>query len=241
MTVDRAPRSMEIPVELLIADDHELVRRGLIRITLLIAIRNGARRGGCPDRNGSHPTRSGASPRCGYSRPLHARRRRIAGRRVVAGTGPRHPDHHSLYVCRRPHPAPSSAQMPGVSAHYLAKNEAPQKLVHAVERVLAGEPFFASSSAASASRGSARIHSGAVSHSLTGTSTCFSLLARGKSNKELAARTRHECPHGREPPRQYHGKAQGSVSGRPRAYRLPRRRDMKVSPKTRCTAPTDAR
>ena len=32
MTADRAPRSMEIPVELLIADDHELVRRELISI-----------------------------------------------------------------------------------------------------------------------------------------------------------------------------------------------------------------
>jgi hypothetical protein len=34
MTVDRAPRSMEIPVELPIADDHELVRRGLIRTVI---------------------------------------------------------------------------------------------------------------------------------------------------------------------------------------------------------------
>ena len=34
MTVDRAPRSMEIPVELLIADDHELVRGGLIRTVI---------------------------------------------------------------------------------------------------------------------------------------------------------------------------------------------------------------
>src|ERR1019366_5266521 len=34
----------------------------------------------------------------------------------------------------------------GVSA-YLAKNEAPKMLVLAVERILAGEPFFASTSA----------------------------------------------------------------------------------------------
>jgi hypothetical protein len=34
MTVDRAPRSMEIPVELLMADDHELARRELIRTVI---------------------------------------------------------------------------------------------------------------------------------------------------------------------------------------------------------------
>jgi DNA-binding NarL/FixJ family response regulator len=73
----------------------------------------------------------------------------------------------------------------GVSA-YLAKNEAPLMLVRAVERVLSGEPFFASSS-------TSRLVVKAPEYVpapflLTPREVdVLRLLARGKTNKELAA------------------------------------------------------
>ncbi len=74
----------------------------------------------------------------------------------------------------------------GVNA-YLAKNEAPRMLVTAVERVLAGEPFFAS---ASASRLAGQIELPEyipVHFLLTPREVeVMRLLALGKSNKEVA-------------------------------------------------------
>lgn len=69
---------------------------------------------------------------------------------------------------------------------YLAKSEAPRKLVDAVERVLAGEPFFASDST---------LRSGVEAPEYVPAQFLLSprevevlrLLARGRSNKELAA------------------------------------------------------
>jgi DNA-binding NarL/FixJ family response regulator len=72
----------------------------------------------------------------------------------------------------------------GVHA-YLAKNEAPRMLPLAVERVLAGEPFFASS-ATSRSRLEAPEYI-PVQFLLTARELeVFRLLARGRSNKEVA-------------------------------------------------------
>jgi DNA-binding NarL/FixJ family response regulator len=74
----------------------------------------------------------------------------------------------------------------GVNA-YLAKNEAPRKLVVAVERILADEPFFAS---ASASRLTGQIEPPEyvpATFLLTPKELeVMRLLALGKSNKELA-------------------------------------------------------
>jgi DNA-binding NarL/FixJ family response regulator len=74
----------------------------------------------------------------------------------------------------------------GVSA-YLAKNEAPKMLVAAVERVLAGEPFFASTSA-SRPAGQLAPPEYVPAHFLLTSRELevMRLLALGKSNKEVA-------------------------------------------------------
>ena len=73
----------------------------------------------------------------------------------------------------------------GVSA-YLAKNEAPKMLVYAVERVLAGDPFFASTSATRPTVEAPEYIP--VQFLLTPRELdVLHLLARGKSNKEIGA------------------------------------------------------
>ncbi len=83
--------------------------------------------------------------------------------------------------------APILRQLRKAGVHaYLIKNEAPKMLVHAVERVLSGEPFFASPSTSRP-----RVESPEyvpVQFVLTPRELdVLRLLARGKSNKELAA------------------------------------------------------
>jgi DNA-binding NarL/FixJ family response regulator len=72
----------------------------------------------------------------------------------------------------------------GVSA-YLAKNEAPKMLAVAVERILAGEPFFASAGTSRPAPESPEYIP--VQFLLTPRELdVLRLLARGKTNKELA-------------------------------------------------------
>jgi DNA-binding NarL/FixJ family response regulator len=78
-------------------------------------------------------------------------------------------------------------QKAGVSA-YLAKNEAPRQLIRAVERILAGEPFFAS---AEAYRPSAELSAAEyvpVQFLLTARELdVMRLLVQNRSNKQVAS------------------------------------------------------
>ena len=169
-------------LDILIADDHELVRRGLISI--LVA---------------SHPEwRIVADVSTGSA----AIELGTALRPDVAILDLSMPDIDGLEVARRllesvpgiriiiltmyaAAPILRQLRKAGVSA-YLAKNEAPKMLVVAVERVLAGEPFFASISA-SRLRLEAPEHVPAPFLLTSRELDVLRLLARGKTNKELAA------------------------------------------------------
>ncbi len=171
------------PVEILIADDHELVRRGLISIIarshpewkIVAEAANGAEaverakelRPEVAILDLAMPEMSG----------LQAAERLLAtvpGIRVVV---------LSMHSAA---PILKQLQKTGVSA-YLIKNEAPKALVGAIERVLAGEPFFAS-------RGAARPLDDISSPDFIPSQFLLTprelevmhLLAMGKSNKELA-------------------------------------------------------
>jgi DNA-binding NarL/FixJ family response regulator len=85
------------------------------------------------------------------------------------------------------HPVMRQIRRGGASA-FLSKSEAPRQLVTALERVLAGEPFFASEAAsrpASPLESSARVP---VQFLLTPREMdVLRLLARGRCNKEIAS------------------------------------------------------
>ena len=169
-------------VRILIADDHELVRKGLIRVLLA-----------------GHPQWQvvGEAANTAYAVDIGLRERPD-----VAILDLSMPDGNGLDVAQKllaevpgirililtmHAAAPILRQLRKAGVHaFLAKNEAPAMLVHAVERILAGEPFFASVSAS-------REHLEApeyipVQFLLTPRELdVLRLLARGKSNKELAA------------------------------------------------------
>jgi two-component system, NarL family, response regulator NreC len=170
-------------VELLIADDHELVRRGLVSIitashpewTVVAEVANGRKaieQGESlkPDvaiLDLSMPDISGLA---------------VAERLLVSVPGIK----ILILTMHAASPIRHQLRKLGVSA-YLDKNEAPKMLVLAVERILAGEPFFASTSA---SRPVEEIESPEYvpAQFLLTPRECqvMRLLALGKSNKELA-------------------------------------------------------
>jgi DNA-binding NarL/FixJ family response regulator len=169
-------------VEILIADDHELVRRGLISILTQ-----------------SHPewTVVAEAPTGNAAIELGT-----ALRPDVAILDLSMPDLSGLQVAERlleevpgiriiiltvhaAAPILRQLRKAGVSA-YLAKNEAPKMLVTGVERVLAGEPFFASTSASRAKVDAPEYIP--VQFLLTPRELdVLRLLVRGKTNKEAAA------------------------------------------------------
>jgi DNA-binding NarL/FixJ family response regulator len=170
------------PVELLIADDHELIRRGLISI---LANSHPEWRVVADVPTGTAAIELGAAlrpnvaildlsmPDIGGLQVAERLLELVPGIRIII---------FSMYAAA---PIRRRLRKAGVTA-YLAKNEAPKMLVHAVERVLAGEPFFASSSAARQTV-EAPEYIPAQFLLTSRERDVLQLLARGRSNKELAA------------------------------------------------------
>jgi len=168
-------------VEILIADDHELVRKGLISI---LTRSHPEWRVVGDVANGSDAIELGTALRpdvaildltmpdlSGWQvaeRLLES----VPGIRIVILTM-----HAAAPILRRLRKA-------GVNA-YLAKNEAPKMLVEAVERILAGEPFFASTNTSRPTVEAPEYIP--VQFILTPRELdVLRLLVRGKTNKELA-------------------------------------------------------
>lgn len=169
-------------VRILVADDHELVRRGLIAI---LKNSHAEWQVMCDVANGSAAVEQGAAlcpdvaildltmPDMGGIEAAEKLLVAVPGIRIMILTM-----HASAPILRQ-------LRKVGVSA-YLAKNEAPDKLVLALEKVLAGEPFFASISTTRQKVDAPEYIP--VQFVLTPRELeVLRMLARGKSNKELAA------------------------------------------------------
>lgn len=171
-----------MPLRLLIADDHELVRKGLISI---ICARHPEWQIVAEASDGAEAIELGKSLRpdiaiLDLSMPVH-NGLTVAEALIHAVPG------INILVLTMHSAAPILRQLRKVGVRaYLAKNEAPARLVQALERVLAGEPFFASESA---SRNAVELPEYIpVQFLLTAREVeVLRRLARGKSNKELAA------------------------------------------------------
>ncbi len=169
-------------VKILIADDHELVRRGLISIL-----------------SRSHPEWHIAGDVSTGAEAIELATARLPNVAIVDLSMP---DSSGVQVAEKllevvpgikiiiltvhaAAPIVRQLRKVGVSA-YIAKNEATRTLVTAVERVLAGEPFFASTS--TLRPGVEAPEYIPAQFLLTARELgVLRLLARGKTNKELAA------------------------------------------------------
>jgi two-component system response regulator NreC len=172
----------ESDVRILIADDHELVRKGLISVLA----------GSHPDWNIVAEVATGqAAVDLGVALQANVAildltmpdlgGLNVAEQLLAAVPGIR------ILILTMHSAAPIVRQLRKAGVHaYLAKNEAPRMLVRAVERILAGDPFFASASASRPDMILPQVVP--VQYLLTPREIdVLRLLALGKSNKELAA------------------------------------------------------
>jgi DNA-binding NarL/FixJ family response regulator len=172
------------PVRILIADDHELVRRGLTN--LVTASHPDDWRIVGEATNGPEAIEMGESlrpelavvdlsmPGCSGLEVTERLVKSVSGIGIVILT---------MFAAA---PVLKHVQKAGARA-YMAKNEAPKMLVTAMERVLAGEPFFASTSAYRNPREIESPEYVPAQYVLTPRELAvFRLLAAGRSNKELA-------------------------------------------------------
>jgi DNA-binding NarL/FixJ family response regulator len=169
-------------VKILVADDHELVRKGLVSLL-----------------SRSHPEWQIAGEAANGAAAIELG---MALRPDVAILDLSMPGLDGLQVAERLREAVPGIRLLILTMHAgapilqqlrrirvnacLAKNEAPRKLVLAVERILAGEPFFASDGAF---RPTVPAPEYVPARFLLSPRELevLRLLARGKSNKELAA------------------------------------------------------
>jgi two-component system response regulator NreC len=171
-------------VEILIADDHELVRKGLVSI---VTKSHPEWRVVAEASNGKDAIERGELLRPNVA-ILDLSMPDIDGLKVAERLLKSVPGIHILVLTMHSS-APILRQLrkTGVDA-YLAKNEAPKMLVAAIERILAGEPFFASSSASRPVDELEAPEYVPAPFLLTPRELeVMRLLALGKSNKELAA------------------------------------------------------
>jgi DNA-binding NarL/FixJ family response regulator len=170
-------------VEILVADDHEIVRKGLVSI---IARSHPEWKIVAEAANGIDAIELGQSlrpqvavldlsmPGAGGLKVAEQLIERVPGIRILILTM-----HSSAPILQQ-------VKKIGVNA-YMAKNEAPRMLVTAIERILAGEAFFASPSS-SRLAGEIELPEYVPAQFLLTPRELevMQLLAQGKSNKETA-------------------------------------------------------
>lgn len=172
------------PIRILVADDHELIRLGLVSILTrhhpewqVVALA----------RNGAEAVEMGLALRPDVAivdlLMPHYTGLQVAGRLIQNIPG----IHVTILTMYASSPILRQLQKAGVKA-YLAKNEAPRLLVAAVEGAIKGDPFFAST-AARRSVGELEESEYVPAQFLLSPRELDVLreLARGKSNKQVAA------------------------------------------------------